>query len=195
MKKVKVMSAIFLPVLIVMLAIGVSYAQKNDQPVIPEKVMKLLEKYAGVWTVEGTVGDQTFKGRAVVRWAPGNHCLIWNETRKIGDRPVTITGLHCWDSVSEDGIISYLAYSFGATDIIRWKVESDTVRTGQVTGVMAGAKSTGKLRIDEKSPRLFTMAYTDRTLQGVEQGDVKVVYTKGKSASNTKRDRPARNRK
>ncbi len=195
MKKVKLISVIILPVLAFMLALGVSYAQENDQPVIPEKVMKLLEKYAGVWAIEGTMGDQPFKGRAVVRWAPGNHCLIWSETRKIGDRPVALTALHCWDSVSEDGVISYVAYSFGGTDIIRWKVESDTVRTGQVTGVMAGAKSTGKLRIEEKSPRLFTLAYTDRTLQGVDQDDVKVVYTKGKSARKTKRDRPARNRK
>jgi hypothetical protein len=193
MKKVKVISAIILPVLAVMLAMGVSYAEENDQPVIPEKVMKLLEKYAGVWTVEGTMGDLPFKGRAVVRWAPGKHCLIWSETRKIGDRPVALTALHCWDSVSEDGIVSYVAYSFGATDIIRWKVESDTVRTAQVTGVMAGAKSTGKIRIEEKSPRQFTLAYTDRTLRGVDQSNVKIVYTKGKSAS--KRDRSARNRK
>jgi hypothetical protein len=195
MKKVKVISTIILSVLTIMLVIGMSYAQENDQPVIPEKVMKLLEKYAGVWTVEGTMGDQPFKGRAVVRWAPGKHCLIWSETRKVGGKPHAFTALHCWDSVSEDGVISYVAYSFGATDIIRWKVESDTVRTAQVTGVMTGAKSTGKMRIEEKSPRQFTLAYTDRTLQGVEQGDVKLVYTKGKSASNTKRDRPARNRK
>jgi hypothetical protein len=73
-----------------------------------------------------------------------------------------------------------VAYSFGATDIIRWKIESDTVRTAQVTGVMAGAKSTGKIRMEEKSPKQFTLAYTDRILRGVDQDNVKVVYTRTK---------------
>ncbi len=41
-----------------------SHAQENQKPVIPEKVMKLFDNYVGAWTVKGTMGDQSFKGRA-----------------------------------------------------------------------------------------------------------------------------------
>lgn len=171
----------------VVFAAGVSHAQEKDQPVIPEKVLKSFENIIGVWNLEGKIGDVPFKGRDTIKWSPGKHCVIWNGTRKIGDaQTIHLTSLLYWDGFSGDGFISSIAYSFGGTDTVRFKVESENVVAGQLTGVTFGKKSKGQIRFEKKNPNQFTLSYTERVLQGEAQDDVNYVYSRAKISGKAK---------
>ena len=57
--------------------IGV-FAQEEEKPVIPEKVMDVFKQMIGSWDVKIESGDTISKGWCTYKWASGKCCVINN---------------------------------------------------------------------------------------------------------------------
>ena len=154
---------------------GLSYAQGDGPPPIPEKVRNALERFIGTWTWEGG----PWKGEAVCRWGPGEDFVVLVNTAIIGDQNISDTVLLGWDGVSKDGIASsrMMRASHQSSHL---KIVSDTVISGETTGVLAGKTFTGKMRFVHQGPDQYTLFNTDGRRGDEAESDLTMVYKRVK---------------
>ena len=167
---------------VVVFAAGVSYAQESGPASMPEKVRKFLDNMTGTWRSN----DEEGEGKAEIRWDSGKGTLIESGQFQYGDVFGTWTGLWYWDGISEDGVIGCASVStrYGfAQGKLRGKVLSKTVMEGQGTGVRAGKKTSGNIRIEFKGPDQYTLSQTNMIVGGEKKPDSTTVSTRVKSTS------------
>ena len=167
---------------VIVFSAGVSYAQESGPASMPEKVRKFLDNMTGTWRTDDEEGDS--KGE--IRWDSGKGTLIESGQFQEGDVFGTWTGLWYWDGISEDGVIGCASVSTShgfAHGKLRGKVLSKTVMEGQGTGVRAGKKTSGNIRIEFKGPDQYTLSQTNMIVGGEKKPDSTTVSTRVKSTS------------
>ncbi|MFC1636490.1 nuclear transport factor 2 family protein [Planctomycetota bacterium] len=167
---------------VVVFAAGVSYAQESGPASMPEKVRKFLDNMTGTWRSDDGEGE----GKAEIRWDSGKGTLIESGQFQYGDVFGTWTGLWYWDGISEDGVIGCASVStrYGfAHGKLRGKVLSKTAMEGQGTGVRAGKKTSGNIRIEFKGPDQYTVSQTNMIVGGEKRPDSTTVSTRVKGTS------------
>jgi len=166
----------------VVFAAGVSYAQESGAPTMPEKVRGFLDNLTGTWKVD----DEEGISKEEIRWDSGKGALIENGQFQGWGAFATWTGLWYWDGISEDGVILCVSVSTShgfAHGELRGKVLSKTVMEGQGTGVRAGKKRSGNIRIEFKGPDQYTVSQTNIIAGGEKKPDSTTVSTRVKTTS------------
>ena len=119
----------------VVLACDVSSGQ--DEVKVPERALAELDYLVGTWKVEGRAGDTPYKGKQVVKWATGEHCLRVNWQGTVGDLPVHGTGVVGWDALEEQILdVAFIANVGHRT--MRWTIETAKVWEGKMCGNALG---------------------------------------------------------
>ncbi len=66
---------------------------------VPQEALEEMKYLAGDWNYEGRdQTGETFKGTCTYRWAPGKHCLVWDQTWIDKKGTTHQSGLTAWDA-------------------------------------------------------------------------------------------------
>jgi len=164
-------------VVAVVFSAGVSYAQEDGPPQVPDNVQKILKNLVGKWSVKSTVDDMILTATMVAKWGPGKQYVIANESF---DTPHGKGGNHMltgWDGLSDDGIVMYRIGIGGSHGIMRGKIVSDTLIEGENETVTRGEKYTDQARFVKLSPDKFVYTST-KTIEGKTVVTWKSEYTR-----------------
>lgn len=166
-------SVLALTVLCVAIAPTLSVAAENTEP--PKEVVQVLKFYAGQWSVDGKIGDTRYKGRALLRMPPGNHCIIGTVTMRSREDSFSFSIVTGWDSstgwVTEQG-----AGMDGMIYRLPWKRVSPRVYKGNAVGTANGKRYTEQDTIEHKGEDHFVVVCTKRKLGDKELPDVTFKY-------------------
>jgi len=172
---------------VVMFVSGLSTAQEEGLPEIPEKIQTMYKNSIGAWALESKVGDVVLKGTLVFKWGPDKQYVVATHRFESPQGKSVNHMLLSWDGKSQDGFIMYRVGPGGYSSVSRGKAVSDTVTESTVEGVADGKSFTQKMRI-EYNGRDKMIATANRT-----SGDISPVwrgeYTKVKKARKPKRQR------
>ena len=128
----------------------------------PDDLAKVMSYYVGSWSVEGTMGDTPFKGRAYFRMPVGNHCTMGTVSFRAEKELISFSLVSGWDSstgwVTEQG-----SGSDGTVYTLQWRKVSETVDEGEVVGTLNGKKVTEKNRLERKGKDDYVVVCTERT--------------------------------
>lgn len=143
---------------------GLSIANDDEMPPIPEKVQRMLGKNIGHWTVSA---KGTIIGETIFKWGPRQRYVTMEGEFQDG----AISGVLCWDGLSENGFMMQGVAPAGYfTD--RMKVVSESVAEGTRTGVMGGKHTSSSFRIEIQGPDQLMTSWTQSTTEGVKQPDI-----------------------
>lgn len=152
--------------LAVLLSTGLCYGGEDAK--VPMEVLEDMQFYVGNWSIEGTVGDAPFKGRASFRMPRGNYCTIGTMSYRVEKRRQSLSLVCGWDSSTGEQTELGIGND-GETYKILWKTVSPTVAEGKVTGTLEGKKTASKARVEKTGKDTFVFAGTNGT-----KGDEKV---------------------
>ena len=152
--------ALTLTIIVLALAPMVSFAGENAGP--PKEVSDVLAFYAGDWTVEGTVGDTPYKGKASFRIPAGKHCIIGTVSVRLEGKPMDFSLVSGWDS-STGWLTEQGSGADGTVYRLPWRKVSPNVDEGELLGTLNGMKVTEKDRLERKGKDEFSVVCTERT--------------------------------
>jgi len=160
---------------------GVSFAQENDAPQMPEKVRKFLNRMNGTWNRDGELVG-TFEHN----WDHGDSALVGTGNMIVKElaMPIKFTHLYYWDGLSDNGVINTWSTSTSkgfANGITRGKLLSEAIMVGETTSVRhGGTKVSSNVRIEFVSPDRYTWKETNLIVAGVKEPDTTDVITRVK---------------
>jgi len=158
------------------LSAGVSFAQEEDAPQMPEKVRGFLDGMTGTWNIRGSLN-----GRVQSNWDAGRSAVVGGGHATAGDMAITWTEFWYWDGRSDDGLV--VTWST-ATDrglvhgTIRGRALSKTVFEGQKTGVRHGQPMSADVRIEFQNGDRFTWKEMNVMVAGTKEPDTTDVQTR-----------------
>jgi hypothetical protein len=138
---------------------------------VPAKVLSQFEYFIGDWIAEGTTSEgEASKATLSVKWAPGNHMLVWNATWKDPNIESKGSGIFGWDAIEERVHMS----EFWDNNVYHhrhFKIESDKVWDGEeFCGVTSEGKSLRqKFKIEVVGPNKCVMVAWDRVVDGQKE--------------------------
>ncbi|MGI6420589.1 MAG: hypothetical protein ACOX1P_33575 [Thermoguttaceae bacterium] len=145
---------------------GKAAGQEKDA-VPPQNVNKRFEYLVGNWTIEGKVADDAFQAKCSYRWTPGKHGLVTHWSGSFGATAVHGTAVYGWDSKAGEIVDFGFVRELGWRQI-RWTPKGENRWEGQMTGVIQGEESQGKIAAVFESDDLFVVT-SERNASNPEQ--------------------------
>jgi hypothetical protein len=159
--------------LVVVLASGVLFAGEEAKP--PTEVVEALQFYVGNWSVEGSLGDESFKGKAVFRMPRGKHCHIGTVSYRTKEGRQHFSLICGWDSTT--GWCTELGVGAdGGVYQLPWRKVSAMVEEGELTETVDGKRGVAKVRLEKKGPNNVVVTCTERKLGDEKRPDLTFVY-------------------
>ena len=168
----------------------VGSARAQDEDVLPEGVRSFMNGLVGSWVYEGSYGEQSIRGEWIVSWAPGDHCLVYQDSGVVGEeeetsRKYTGTGTACYDPSTEE-FVEVIHYSDGNHVTNRHPVPREAADGLLVTGEQStvqrdGTKKAGKIQWEfkDKNTQSYSVTGGENSLDAVFRR--KEASTSGKS--------------
>jgi len=155
---------------------GLTFAQDEDAPQIPEKVRKFLDNLAGTWNMVSPS-----KGRTEIKWDAGMNAL--SDQFQVNEASDSWSAIWHWDGKSDDGIIVSWIRTLGKGIMVgnlHGRVLSETTMKGQVTFILDGKKGSSNAFVEVKDSNQYTWKATNIIVDGEQQPDDTAIYTRVK---------------
>ncbi len=157
---------------------GLTFAQDEDAPQMPEKVRAFLGNLVGTWDLN----TEPFQVTVKIEWDRGKNFLIGLAEGRKGNDPYSDAVFWHWDGTSDDGIAMYWVAPDTHTSA-QCKILSKTLMVGEETGIQAGKTFKNTCQVESDGPDRFVIRNTKTTLGGETQPDWTAVFKRIKGVT------------
>ncbi len=144
---------------------------------LPVEAKAQLQRFVGIWAVQGSVGEAPLKGTFATRWAPAGHCLLADYAVAVGDRKSQGNILFGWDPNA--GEIRQLSFfSDGLLEYVQFKQQAPGQFTGEYTSSGLGQQIKCKCKLNQLGPDKWVFTTVGFAGEGNQTAELQVTMTR-----------------